>query len=338
MPNNDRILVTGATGGLGKQIIYQLLKEGHRPIALVRKSSNTEYIDTLGLEKRYADMRDSAALRASVNGVDVVIHTAAVVKFHATGLTQQTGINVMGALTLFKAAQEAGVRRFVHLSSIVAVGAIPRGNADQLIADESFEFNLGHLRVPYIMTKHSADVELLKAAETGNTELVIICLPLNVAPSRSGDDRTKAMRTLSKPVLPRFTNKLNFVDVRDSVKGITTAMHRGRHRERYLLCGENVALHDLVCMAAEITGKHPLLVPVPMWLAMGVSHVTKALHVVMGTSHLRFYPDLVRMAHYDWVYSSEKARRELGFTTRPFKETLTDLLTNNFHGTWLKPE
>ncbi|MEK7774744.1 MAG: NAD-dependent epimerase/dehydratase family protein [Candidatus Zixiibacteriota bacterium] len=338
MSQYANILVTGASGGLGKQILYQLVKEGHRPIALVRKSSNTSYIDSLGLEKRYADLRDQKAIRESVEGIDAIIHTAAIVKFHGNGFTQQTGINVMGALTLFRAAQSAGVKRFLQLSSIVAVGAVHRKTSRGALVDESTEFNLRHLQIPYIMTKRAAEDELLQAAQSGTTELVIVCPSINIAPSRTGDDRTKSRKTLGRAVLPRIANLLNLVDIRDSVRGMVAALYRGRAGERYILCGDNIPITDLIRMASEIAGTHPLLVPVPKWLVMSAAHGAKLMHTLTGGSKLRFYPDLVRLADFDWAYSSEKARRELGFTTRPLKESLTDLLTNNFCGTWQKPE
>jgi dihydroflavonol-4-reductase len=338
MTEYKNILVTGASGGLGKQIIYQLVKEGHRPIALIRKTSNTSYIDSLGLEKRYADLREQAALRQGVQGVDAIIHTAAIVKFHGDGITQQIGINVMGALTLFRAAQSAGVKRFLQLSSIVAVGASSRTTSRGQLVAESTKFNLGHLRVPYIMTKRAADEELLQAAQTGATELVIVCLSINIAPSRTGDDRTKSRKTLGRAVLPRLSNQINLVDVRDSVHGIVAALHRGRAGERYLLTGENIEVSELIRMASEIVGTHPILVPVPRWLVMSAAHGAKLYHQLSGGSKLRLYPDLIRLGDYDWAYSSEKARRELGFTPRPLRESLTELLTNNFHGTWQKGE
>jgi dihydroflavonol-4-reductase len=338
MTEYNNILVTGASGGLGKQILYQLVKDGHRPIALVRKTSNTVYIDSLGLQKRYADLRDPAAVRQCVEGIDAIIHTAAIVKFHATGATQMTGINVMGALTLFRVAQSAGVKRFLQLSSIVAVGASMRKMATGGIVDESTKFNLRHLQIPYILTKRAADEELLQAAQTGATELVIVCPSINIAPSRTGDDRTKSRKTLGRAVLPRLSNQINLVDVRDSVRGMIAALHRGRAGERYLLTGENIEVSDLIRMASEIVGTHPLLVPVPRQIIMSAAHGAKLYHQLSGGSKLRLYPDLIRLGDYDWAYSSEKARRELGFTPRPLRESLTDLLTNDFRGTWQKGE
>ena len=88
-------------------------------------------------------------------GVDKVIHTAAYVNFRRDKLTQFTGINTFGAVSLYNAAREAGVKRFVHVSTIAAVGAQERKNLSEsqdkpALINEDTEFNLGSLHIPYI--------------------------------------------------------------------------------------------------------------------------------------------------------------------------------------------
>ena len=78
---DQKILITGSTGGLGRQLIYHLTGLGIKPIAHCRKSSDTSYIDSQGLEKRFADLRNTESLPKLVEGVDVVIHAAAMVNF-----------------------------------------------------------------------------------------------------------------------------------------------------------------------------------------------------------------------------------------------------------------
>ena len=156
----NKILITGASGLLGKQLIYELNRRGVKPVAHVRETSDTSYVDSLGLEKRHADLRNEEGLEKLVDGIDAVIHTAAWVNFRQDRLTQFTGINTFGALNIFRAAQKAGVKRFVHVSTAAAVGAVRRKKNgaipfEDLLVRESTEFNLGHLRIPYIMTKRS---------------------------------------------------------------------------------------------------------------------------------------------------------------------------------------
>lgn len=335
----DSLLLTGATGGLGRQLIYEMTRRDIRPVCLVREGSNTTYLDSLKLEKRVADLRREDQLAAAVQGMEVVIHGAAWVNFRQDKLTQFTGINVFGAVNMYKAAREAGVKRFIHISSIAAVGAIERRHSKDSspkALDETAEFNLGHLQIPYILTKHAAEVELVQLAAQGGPELMIVNPSIMVAPSKSGDDRGKALKQYGRLLMPSLPNVLNLSDIRDAASAIVSAIKTGRPGGRYILGGENITARELLGKISLLLGKSPRLVPIPRFVLDLSAQLSLVIHRFRGVSKLSFYPDLVKILDYDWAYSSEKAKRELGYRPRPLDQTLQDLLTNNFRGTFLK--
>ena len=335
----SRILITGASGSLGKQLIYELHRRGIRPVAMVRDGSNTTYIDSFGLEKRVADLRNEQQLAKAVVGVDVVIHTAAYVNFRQDRMTQFTGINTFGAINLYRAAAAAGLKRFVQVSSVAAVGGIPRDRKQAKPAPmtESFSFNLDHLNIPYILTKHAAEVELRKLSQQGGPELVIVNPSIVVAPSRSGDDLGKAEQRFRHAILPRLDNLLNLVDIRDVAPAILSALEHGRGGERYILAGENISAEDLVRRVAAMLGFKPHMVRIPRPLLNRSAQMAVVWNRLTGRRKQSFYPDLVRMLDYDWAWDNSKARSELGFAPRPLDKTLTDILSNSFDGTWMRP-
>lgn len=335
----NTILLTGSTGGLGRQLLYEMTRQGIRPICLVRESSNTAYVDSLGLEKRVGDLRREDQLAVAAKGVDVVIHAAAWVNFRQDKLTQFTGINVFGAINVFKAARAAGVKRFIQVSSIAAIGAVPRrgkraGNQNPL--DESAPFNLDLLHIPYIMTKHAAETELQQLAASGGPELVIVNPAIMVAPSKTGDDRGKALKQYARMFMPSLPNLVNLVDIRDVAPAIVAAVEKGKSGERYILGGENISARELLKRISTVLEKSPVLIPIPRLVLDFAARVSLAIHRFKGGSKLSFYPDLVRILDYDWAYSSDKAMRDLGFRPRPLEMTINDLLTNSFDGTFLR--
>lgn len=335
-----KILITGATGSLGKQLIFELDQLGIRPVAHVRSTSDCTYIDSLGLEKRVADLRDKEQVEKLVTDVDAVIHTAAWVDFRRNRLTQFTGINTFGAVDMFRAAQKAGVKRFLHVSTVAAVGAMRRNANEPDIRDlvnEESEFNLEQLRIPYIMTKRAAEVELLKYLPGSPTELVMVNPSIIIAPSNSGDDRSNALKTLGKLIIPQFPNRINMVDLRDLAPAVLTALETGKNGQRYILAGDNISIRDLILASSSILDKIPHLVKIPRPLLDIAAKSSLVTGKIFGRGKIPFYPDIVKMLNYDWVYSSKKAREDLNYKNRSVHTSLSDLLTNHFYGTYLKP-
>ena len=266
--------LTGATGSLGKQLIYEC--GDIHPIAMVRRESNTAYLDGHNIEKRVADINQQE-LEQAVRGIDAVIHCIAWVNFRQDKLTQFTGINTIGALDTYRACAKAGVKRFVQVSSIAAVGGNPRtseGSSQPI--NEDWLFNLEHLHIPYVMTKRAAEIELRRAAAEGGPELVIVNPSTIAAPSRTGDDRGKASKTFARRFLPGLPNLVNLVDIRDVAPAILTAVEKGRAGERYLLVGENIPVRELILNVAGILGRKPHLIPLPSWFYMSAAHAKES--------------------------------------------------------------
>ena len=322
------ILITGASGRIGRQLLREFLARGIKPIAHVRAASDTTLIDRLGLEKRPADLRDSTQLERLAQGIHAIVHTAALVDFRGDRLTQFTGINTMAALDLYRAARKVGVRRFVHVSTVAAIGAPPRTarDANGIVqpVDETFEFNLKHLRVPYILTKRAAEEELLTAAAEGGPELIIVNPSIVIDEKSSAYGLGNIERRL-RGLLPDVPSVINLVDIRDVSAGIIAALEKGRSGERYILGGDNLTLREAVDIAGPHLRRRPRLVRMPRPLLHAAARLSKAWVALRGGSRLMLYPDLVKMLDYDWAYSSEKAKRELGYRPRPYAETVRDL-------------
>ncbi|HOZ08802.1 MAG TPA: hypothetical protein PKW75_10995, partial [candidate division Zixibacteria bacterium] len=232
----------------------------------------------------------------------------------------------------------------VHVSTIAATAAIPRKNGEdgrpggpRVRVTEETPFNLGHLRIPYFMTKRAAEEELLKLAAGGATQLVIVNPAIIVAPSSTGDDRAKALKRFPRLVMPGFPNRLNLVDIRDVAPAIIAALERGRPNERYILAGDNITARELVLSISQALGRVPHVMHVPRGVIEVAARLWGIWVKLTGRGKLAFYPDLVKLLDYDWAYSSLKARRELGYTSRSVWVTLDDLLHNRFLGTYLRP-
>ena len=337
-----KILITGASGSLGSQLLFVLHKQGIKPIAHVRESSDTTFIDSLGLEKREVDLRRKDKMSALMDGVDLVIHTAAFVNFRQDRLTQFAGINTIGAVDLFNAASKAGVQRFLHISTIAAIGAIKRkenlSDLEDLYSNEKTEFNLDNLQIPYIMTKHAAEVELRKAAKDAKTELVIVNPSIIIAPSQTESDKERALKLFGRFIFPDIPIRINMVDLRDVVPGVISALSMGDHGERYILGGDNISVKEFALSASAELGKIPHLVRIPRKFYDITSRFSEMSRKMFGKSKISYYPDLVKMLDYDWAFSSKKAHEAFGYNWRSIHISLNDFVNSDMVGTYLKPE
>ncbi len=125
MKNNDNEinLITGATGLLGSHIAEQLRRDGRKVRALVRPTSDTVFLESIGCELAYGDVTDRASLARACRGVAVVYHSAA--RVGDWGPWEEfVAITIDATRNLLDAAVAAGVKRFLHISSISVYGYV----------------------------------------------------------------------------------------------------------------------------------------------------------------------------------------------------------------------
>ena len=182
-------LVTGGTGFVGSHLIESLIDSGHEVRALVRPSSDSSLIRSLGAEVVIGELDDEAALKKACRGIDVVYHAAARVEF--TGTEEEFNqITVMGTREVVRAANEAGVGRFVYVSSCGVYH--PRLFASGMVIDESTPALEPPRWFIYGRAKHRAERVVI---EQSRCEWVIIRLAYVYGP------RDRTMRAYLEPVL-----------------------------------------------------------------------------------------------------------------------------------------
>lgn len=111
-----KVLVTGATGFIGSHLVNRLVQEGHHVRALARHSSQVDHLHALGCEVVYGDLGNEASLRPAIAGVNAVYHAGA-----AVGVSHWASIEditVRGTERMLRLSLEAGIERFVHISSL----------------------------------------------------------------------------------------------------------------------------------------------------------------------------------------------------------------------------
>lgn len=306
-----RVLVTGATGFIGSHLVRALAARGDDVRVTVRASSRTDAPAGLDVERVTADVTDRAAMRRAVRGVERVFHAAGTTNLRLPA-EQLLRIHAEGTRTVLEACLAAGVERAVHVSSVAAIGPARRGGA----LDER-HVRTGPLGIPYADAKHAAEVEALRVAARG-LDVVLAC-PAHVL--GAGDDRRSSTDVVRRFLLRRIPAYVDgaicVVDVEDVAAGLLLCDERGTAGERYILGTRNYTWQRLFGELQRVSGVEGPALRLPVAAALALA---EAAARAPGPTPVT--PAEVRAAAHWWTYRSAKARRELGWQTRPHEDTV----------------
>jgi dihydroflavonol-4-reductase len=310
-----KTLITGATGFLGSHLARALGERGDELRLLIRRASSAEHLDGLEFERATGDVTDRRAVRRAMEGADRVFHVAGRTSLRARDRSRVFDVNLRGARIVFEEALAAGVKRLVHTSTVGAIGVAEPRKA----ADESQAFEIGHLGIAYVNSKHEAELEAFRLAAAG-LPVVIVNPSFTLGPADpTGTSMGLVRRFLTGRIPAYVEGALNVVDVRDVAAGQLLADEKGRVGERYILAGRNFTLDRLFADLARISGVRAPAVRLPAGLARAAAGAAS-----MAPVSLPFSPEEMVSATQWWTYRNTKAKRELGFAPRPHEETLED--------------
>jgi dihydroflavonol-4-reductase len=305
-----KTLLTGGAGLVGSQVARLLAQRGDDLRLTVREHTNLENLD-FAYEPVRCDILDRRAVRRAMRGVQRVFHLAGSTSLRAP-IDALFLINVEGTRIVLEEALRAGVERVVYTSSIAAVGPAPRGT----VADETQIFRGGY-GLPYMDSKHEAEVEALRLAARGLP--VVIVNPAFVF--GAGDvnrSSTELVRRFLRRELPAYVEgALNVVDVKDVARGHLLADERGALGERYILGNRNFTFERLLADLGRISGVEPPAIKLPTPVALAL---TEAFQGFPGRPTVTVGE--VRTVSQWWAYSSAKAKRELGYSPGHHEDTL----------------
>lgn len=307
-------LVTGATGLLGSHIVEKLREAGKPVRVLVRPRSDVSWLRSQGVEFAHGDITDRASLDAACRGVDVVYHAAARVGDWGPWHEFQQ-ITIDGTRNTVDAAAAAGVRRFVHISSISAYGYHTKPGT----IDETFP--LGY-RVYgwayYTKSKIAAEEIVWDAHRAGRIELTVIRPAWIYGPR----DRTSIARLVQMvragraKVLGRGDNRLNLVYSGNIAEAALRAAHMAEANGEAFNCSNDgdITQQQYFDLVADTLGVPRVSARVPYRVAYNAGYVLECLGHALGWKKPPFITRYaVWLAGRYSYFSADKARRMLGW-------------------------
>lgn len=318
-----KVLVTGATGFIGANLVRVLLAHGEEVRALVRSTSDRRSLTGLPLETAEGDLRDAAAVRRAVRGCARVYHVAADYRLWARDPAALHASNVDGTVNVLEACLAEGVERVVHTSTVGTIGlsALPGR------CDEETPLAPGQVQGHYKRSKLEAERAALRYAARGLRVVVVNPTapvgPWDAKPTPTG----QILVDFARGRLPAYVDTgLNVVHVRDVAEGHWLAAERGRAGERYILGGRNLTLREILAELADLLGRSTPRLRLPWavaWLA-GAASTAVADRITHRPPAVPL--EAVRMARHRMFVDAGKAVRELGLPQTPARTAFADAL------------
>ena len=319
-----RVFLTGGTGFIGGRVAQRLRDRGDEVVALVRTPSKAEGLRAAGCEIVEGDLASQEAIDQGVKGADAVIHAGA---DYRVGIPKRERpalheANVGGTERVLDAAIAAGVTRIVYVST----GNV-YGNTRDKVADENYQRDEseGFLSA-YDETKYLAHQAAVERIEDG-APIVIVQPGAVYGPGDTSEvanmiDQVQTGK-LKLKMFPEFT--LSYVHVDDLADGIVKVLDHGKLGESYNLGGEEASMSDLVDNVAELSGRKAPKRAMPTAFMKAGIPLGPVIGKLMG-----FPPNLGELIRTsDGVkirFTDEKARGELGYRSRGFREGLEETL------------
>lgn len=302
-----RILITGGNGFLGSHVAERLQAEGHELRLMLRRTSSTVFLQKIARYDRVnGDLRDKGSLRAAVEGIDTVVHMGGITL--ARTASEYEAANGAGTANLVNAAVEAGVKRFVYISSLAAQGPSPDGRPQPVDATPRPVTAYGD-------SKLSGERAL--QAESTKMQTAVLRPPAVYGP------RDAALVPLFRagklgvfPLLGDGSNLASFVYVDDAADAVVKAT-LGNTPPGAIYTFEDGQPHtwrELVASFSKAAEKRVVIIPTPPSLYKAAGFAGGAVSALLRKA-LPLCPEKVtHISQRYWVCDSEAIKRDLGWS------------------------
>lgn len=314
------ILVTGGTGFLGSYIIKQLVEKGYAVRAIRRSSNIPSWISASIFNKVEwveGDVLDVVALEDAMEGVDAIIHSAAVVSFAKKDRRNMYQVNAEGTANVVNMALEKNVRRLVHVSSVAALGRTVNGGH----VNEEKKWEESKANTHYAISKFKAELHVWRGISEGLDAVII-----NPATILGYGDWHSSSCAIFKQVHDGFgwyTPGINgFVDVEDVARAAIVLMESSITEQRFIVSGDTWPFKKLQdTIALHFGKKGPIRKTTPFLL--GVAWRMEKLKSLFTGKKPLLTKESARVAQSQTWFANEKLLHALPeFNYTPLEETI----------------
>jgi dihydroflavonol-4-reductase len=319
----DRVVVTGAAGFIGSAVVRALLGRGVDVVAFLEPGAATSNLDELDVERREVDITKETQLAGAFDGVKYCFHLAAKFGFWPKDASTFYEVNVRGSQNVVRAATGAGVKRTVFTSTVATLGLWETKEGRPSTEDDVAD--ISHLYGNYKQTKYVAEHEVLRLAAQGARVVLVLPTmphgPYDHRPTPSG----KVVLDYLNGRMPGYVDTaMNVAHVDDLAAGHLLALERGRQGRSYICGGDNITMAELLRMLSDVTGLPKADRRFPAIFPQIAGYLSSFIEGDVLGREPRVSLEAAQMASTAMTFNDEKARSELGYSSRPAAQALFD--------------
>ncbi len=316
-----KVLITGANGLVGSDVTRNFIEGGHEVFCLCRVSADRSNLPSSGGKMTIVegDILDIASLEKAIKGMDLVVHTAAVVSFAPKDREMMYKVNVEGTANVVNACLDLGVPKLCFVSSIAALGRPAQPAADAVIS-ENQKWEDSPLNSHYAISKYQAECEAWRGEAEGLR--VVIVNPTIIL---GEGDWNKSSTQLFRYVYdgkPFYTEGfVNYVDVKDLSDIILRLSESDISGERFVVSGGTMSYRDFFFNIADGFGRKRPSVRVRPWMLEALWRLEALRSWFTGKAPL-VTRETAKTAKTKFRYDSGKVKTALGMEFRNADETI----------------
>lgn len=321
-----KILVTGADGLLGSNLVRELISRGHTVRAFVQPKRQQKTLEGLPIEKFQGDLLNRNEVIEAAKSCDAIIHCAASTSVWPTRNDFINKVNIDGTKSITEAVKQNKIQRFVYVGTANSFGF----GSKQKPGVEGNPYKSAHYGLDYMDSKYKAQQFILNEVKENGLSAVIVNPTFMFGPYDSNPSSGAMIVALYKGKVPGYTTGgRNYVCAKDAAFAIANALTKGRIGECYILGNQNLSYKEAFGKIAATIGVKPPGIPIPSAFAKVYGLIGSLLGKVSGKAPAISYP-LSQIACDEHYFSAAKAVKELELPQTPIEVGIKDCFE------WLK--
>ena len=317
------ILITGASGFLGLNIIKELLNTDFRIKGFVENGKNSSILDSFNIEIIHGDIQNIDDVINALIGCDIIIHTAALTNIWPKKSSLVWNVNYIGTKNLIIAAKKNGIEKFIHIGSASSFGFGTKSNP----GNETMPYKNNKYKLDYWDSKKKAQDLVLNEVERNNFPAIIVNPTFMFGGYSTNNGSSNDMiLALYNNKIPGYTNGgRNFIHVKDFANGIKNAITKGRIGECYIMGNENLSFKEVFLKITNQTNTKPPRLKFAKFFVKTLGFSQSVFSRIRRKKPSLSYT-MAKISCDEHYFSSKKAIEELNLPQTPIEFAIKDAL------------